>query len=142
LLLGMAVVQHTHTRGQGCESISMRRSSHYVAESSLISVGRVPSDRTSTHRCRRRTVPSSGRLLRNARLLLQSGIQHLVDDPALLVVQLSRRLPFSTRVRAGTAVRAITSRIPGGGGAGGLGAIIAGEVDGGEGHVAWQGGCR
>ena len=87
-------------------------------------------------------MPSSGRLLRNARLLLQSGIQHLVDDPALLVVQVSRRLPFSTRVRAGTAVRAITSRIPGGGGAAALGAFMAGDVAGAEQLIERSAGSR
>lgn len=66
-------------------------------------------------------------VVRNARLLLQSAAQHLVDDPALLAVQVSRRMPFSARVHAGRALLALASRIPGGGGAAALGAHMAGD---------------
>ena len=38
-----------------------------------------------------RSVPP---LLRNLQLLAQSGLEHLVDDPALLAVQVSRRTLF------------------------------------------------
>ena len=44
-------------------------------------------------------MPSPRQFARNARLLLQSAAQHAVDDPALLAVQVSRRLPFAIRVR-------------------------------------------
>jgi len=72
-------------------------------------------------------VPSSRRLVRNARLLLQSGIQHLVDDPALLVVQVSRRIPVSARVWSGKAMQTIGTRVLGGGGVAALGAYMAGD---------------
>ena len=73
-------------------------------------------------------MPSPRRVALNARLLLQSALQHAVDDPALLVVQVSRRLPFVVRVRAGRALRAIASAVPGGRGAAALGAFMAGDV--------------
>lgn len=85
---------------------------------------------------------SPRRLARNARLLLQSGIQHLVDDPALLVVQVSRRLPFAARVRAGTALRAIASHIPGGNGAAALGAFMAGDHPGAQQLIERSAGSR
>lgn len=65
---------------------------------------------------------------RNAGLLLQSALQHLVDDPALLAVQVSRRLPFGLRVRSGQVLRAAGERIPGGSGAAALGAFMAGDL--------------
>ena len=67
------------------------------------------SDQSSYNR-RRRTVPSPRDVVRNARLLLQSVSQHLIDDPALLAVQVSRRLPFTIRVCAGRALRAVGRR--------------------------------
>lgn len=69
---------------------------------------------------------------RNLRLLAQSAWQHLVDDPALLVVQISRRLPFGARVRAGRAVRAVAARIPAASGVEALGAYMAGDEHGAE----------
>lgn len=66
--------------------------------------------------------------VRNARLLLQSGAQHLVDDPALLAVQVSRRLPFRVRVAAGRALRAAADVVPGAHGAAALGAFMAGDT--------------
>lgn len=72
-----------------------------------------------------RPVPA---VLRHARLLVQSALQHLVDDPALLAVQVSRRLPFGLRVRSGQMLRAAGERIPGGSGAAALGAFMAGDL--------------
>lgn len=75
-------------------------------------------------------MPSPRRVALNARLLLQSALLHAVDDPALLVVQVSRRLPFAARGRAGRLLRAVSSQLPGGAGAAALGAYMAGdEVD-------------
>lgn len=76
-----------------------------------------------------RPVPAT---LRNARLLAQSAVQHLVDDPALLAVQVSRRLPFAMRVRAGKALRAVAARVPAGAGAEALGAFMSGDESGAE----------
>lgn len=73
-------------------------------------------------------MPSPREAVRNARLLLQSAAQHLVDDPALLAVQVSRRLPFSVRVGAGRALRAVAEVLPGGQGAAALGAYMAGDT--------------
>lgn len=72
-------------------------------------------------------MPSPRDAVRNARLLLQSATQHVVDDPALLAVQLSRRLPFRVRVGAGRALRAVAEVLPGGQGAAALGAYMAGD---------------
>lgn len=73
---------------------------------------------------------SSGRrrreLTRNVRLLLQAGVQHLADDPALFAIQVSRRLPFSLRVRLGRALQAASGRLPG---LGSLGSLMAGRHD-------------
>lgn len=87
-------------------------------------------------------MPSSRHVVRNARLLLQSATQHLVDDPALLVVQVSRRLPFRARVRAGTLLRAVSSRSPGGDGAAALGAFMAGDSAGAQELIARSEGSR
>lgn len=73
-------------------------------------------------------MPSPRQFARNARLLLQSAAQHAVDDPALLAVQISRRLPFAVRVRAGRALRAAAGLLPGGQGAAALGAYMAGNT--------------
>lgn len=73
-------------------------------------------------------MPSPRQFARNARLLLQSAAQHAVDDPALLAVQVSRRLPFAIRVRTGRALRAAASLLPGGQGAAALGAYMAGDT--------------
>ena len=66
-------------------------------------------------------------VVRNARLLLQSAVQHLVDDPALFAVQVSRRLPLGTRVRVGTVLQRIAQRVPRADGAAALGAFMAGD---------------
>ena len=81
-------------------------------------------------------MPSPRRVALNARLLLQSAIQHAVDDPALLVVQVSRRLPFAMRVRAGRALRAVASTVPGGTGAAALGAFMAGDIQDAQNRLA------
>ncbi|WP_193105905.1 glycosyltransferase [Brachybacterium sp. FME24] len=52
------------------------------------------------------TIPGSGRRIvptgaRNVSVLVQAASQHLLDDPALLAIQVSRRLPFGARVRLG-----------------------------------------
>lgn len=80
-------------------------------------------------------MPGPRRLVRNMRLLLHSGIQHLVDDPALLAVQVSRRLPFSARVRSGKVLHAIGAHAPGDGLAA-LGAFMAGDSSGAESLIA------
>ncbi|MGP4917154.1 glycosyltransferase family 4 protein [Brachybacterium tyrofermentans] len=74
-------------------------------------------------------MPSPRDVVRNARLLLQSAAQHLVDDPALLVVQVSRRLPFRVRVGAGRALRTVAGAILGGEGTAALGAFMAGDMN-------------
>lgn len=61
---------------------------------------------------------------RNLRLLCQAAAQHLVDDPALLAVQVSRRLPFPLRVRIGTLLEQAAMALPG---VGALGAMMAGH---------------
>lgn len=73
-------------------------------------------------------MPSPRRVVRNARLVLQSVAQHLVDDPALLAVQVSRRLPFRARVSAGRALRSVAAAVPGGHGAAALGAYMSGDT--------------
>lgn len=65
--------------------------------------------------------------VRNARLLVQSGLQHLVDDPVLLAVQMSRRLPFRARVATGRALRRVAGGFRSGQGLAALGAVMAGE---------------
>ncbi|WP_157235880.1 glycosyltransferase family 4 protein [Brachybacterium sp. P6-10-X1] len=80
---------------------------------------------------RRRQAPQlsgerRGELTRNARLLLQAGAQHLVDDPALFAIQVSRRLPFSLRVRLGRALQRLSGRLPS---VGSLGSLMAGRHD-------------
>lgn len=73
-------------------------------------------------------MPSPRRVALNARLLLDSALQHAVDDPALLAVQVSRRLPVSARVRAGRVLRRASARLPHGSGIAALGAFMAGEM--------------
>lgn len=65
------------------------------------------------------------RTLRNSRLLVDAVIQHVLDDPALLAVQVSRRLPMPLRVRAGRALEAVGRA---GGGSAALGAVMAGDA--------------
>lgn len=84
-----------------------------------------PSGRSPTER---RPVPRPRRVALNARLLLQSALLHAVDDPALLAVQVSRRLPFAARVHAGQLLRTVGSLLPGGTGAAALGAYMAGDA--------------
>lgn len=68
-------------------------------------------------------------VVRNVRLLLHSAAQHLVDDPALFVVQVSRRLPLGTRVMAGTVLQKVAERFSRGDGTAALSAFIAGDRD-------------
>lgn len=68
-------------------------------------------------------------VVRNARLLLRAGMQHVVDDPALLAVQVSRRLPMAARLRAGRVVRAAGRALPAGDGVEALGAVMLGDLD-------------
>ena len=86
-------------------------------------------------------MPSPRDAVRNARLLLQSVAQHLVDDPALLVVQVSRRLPFGVRVGAGKALRR-AAELPGGDGLAALGAYMAGDTGAAHQLVARSPGSR
>lgn len=66
-------------------------------------------------------------LLRNARLLGQSALGHLVDDPALLVIQVSRRLPLGVRTRGGRMLQRVGRAVPRGRGVAALGAVMAGR---------------
>lgn len=70
-------------------------------------------------------------LLRNLRLLAQSGLEHLVDDPALLAVQVSRRTPLPVRTRAGAVLRRVGAALPGTS-LEALGAAMAGDPAGAE----------
>lgn len=70
---------------------------------------------------------SAPRTLRNSRLLAASAVQHLIDDPALLALQMSRRLPLSVRTGAGRALLAAGRQVPKGVGLAALGAFMAGE---------------
>lgn len=64
---------------------------------------------------------------RNTRLLVQSVIQHVRDDPALLAIQISRRLPLALRSRAGHVLARAGGLHPRGAGLGALGAMTAGD---------------
>lgn len=66
-------------------------------------------------------------LVRNARLLADAAQQHLKDDPALLALQISRRLPMSVRRSAGRLLRYTGERSPRKHGLAALGAFMAGE---------------
>lgn len=68
------------------------------------------------------------RLLRNLRILLDSSLQHAREDPALLAIQVSRRLPMAARRRAGNFLSAVASRVPRAEGAASLGAVMAGRT--------------
>lgn len=81
-------------------------------------------------------MPSSRGLLRNARLLVQAATQHLLDDPALLAIQVSRRLPMGGRRRAGQVLQAGGSRLPRAEGLAALGAFMAGNDDAALQHLA------
>lgn len=74
-------------------------------------------------------------VLRNGRLLLQSAAQHAADDPALLVMQVSRRLPFHARVLAGRALHSVGRRVTAGRGVAALGAFMAGDLSAARGLV-------
>lgn len=76
-----------------------------------------------------RTLPSTRDALRNARLLVSAGWQHLLDDPTMLAVQISRRLPLYLRPRVGRVVRAVGQVFPAGAGIEALGAFMAGETN-------------
>lgn len=73
-------------------------------------------------------IPGSARQLvlasaGNISVLVQEVPQHLLDDPALLVVQTSRRLPFATRVRVGRHLESSRSVFPA---ISALGSVMAG----------------
>lgn len=87
-------------------------------------------------------MPSPRRAALNARLLLQSALQHAIDDPALLAVQVSRRLPFAARVRIGRLLRSVASALPGSTGAAALGAFMAGETADAQRRLATAPGSR
>lgn len=65
---------------------------------------------------------------RNTRLMVQAMIQHVRDDPALLAVQVSRRLPLAFRSRAGRVLGRAGRLLPSGAGLGALGAVTAGDA--------------
>lgn len=70
-------------------------------------------------------------LLRNLGLLSQAVRQHAMDDPVLLMVQASRRLPYAQRHLAGAALRRIGAALPAdvGIGAEALGAEMTGDAE-------------
>ncbi|PWH06448.1 glycosyl transferase family 1 [Brachybacterium endophyticum] len=72
---------------------------------------------------------TASRLAGNLRLLAESAWQHLQDDPALLAVQISRRLPPGVRVRAGRALHAAAGGTRRGEGLAALGALMTGRSD-------------
>lgn len=67
-------------------------------------------------------------MARNLRLLVQAGAQHLIDDPVLFVVQVSRRMPLSARSGLGVVLRRVGITLPGGEGIAALGAYMAGNT--------------
>lgn len=73
---------------------------------------------------------------RNVRLLLQAGLYHFSDDPALLAVQVSRRLPMALRVSAGHALRSLDRWMPRWRGVASLGSVMVGDIDGAERRLA------
>lgn len=58
---------------------------------------------------------------------MQAAAQHLLDDPALLAIQVSRRLPMGARRRIGQGLRSTAARVPRGDGVAALGAFMAGD---------------
>lgn len=58
---------------------------------------------------------------------MQAAAQHLLDDPALLAIQVSRRLPMGARRRVGQGLRSTAARVPRGDGVAALGAFMAGD---------------
>lgn len=81
-------------------------------------------------------MPHPRLLVRNARLLVQSAVQHLLDDPALLAIQVSRRLPMAARRRVGLGMQAVAERLPRGAGVAALGAYMAGQESAALSHLA------
>lgn len=69
-------------------------------------------------------VSSARRTLRNGRLLATAALQHLVDDPALLAIQVSRRLPFGPRMAVGRTLEQIGAAVPA---IGALGSVMTGR---------------
>lgn len=67
-------------------------------------------------------------ILRNLDLLAQSFFLHLQDDPALLAVQISRRLPLVLRSRTGRMLMEVGRFLPRGVPVGALGAVMAGRT--------------
>lgn len=55
---------------------------------------------------------SALRTFQNGGLLATAAGQHLVDDPALLAIQVSRRLPFGPRMIVGRALEKIGATVP------------------------------
>lgn len=73
---------------------------------------------------------AAGQSSRNLRLLTTSVIQHLRDDPVLLALQVSRRLPLRVRIAAGRGIRAVGLALPRRSvGLPALGAYMAGDTD-------------
>lgn len=66
---------------------------------------------------------------RNARILTRTLIEHLGDDPVLLAMQVSRRLPARRRRLAGALLMWVAGRVgPVASGAQALGAVMAGDI--------------
>lgn len=85
----------------------------------------------SSARCERQgSVIKPLHAMRNMRLVLGAVVQHLRDDPALFVVQLSRRLPLGARTRSGRVLAVVGSSAHRGEGMAALGRLMAGDVAG------------
>lgn len=70
------------------------------------------------------------RWMRNLRLLAEASAQHVIDDPALFVLQVSRRLPLRARMLVGTALQRTRSVTPA---IAALGCVMSGRTDDAEG---------
>lgn len=77
---------------------------------------------------KRRPFRRTRRVVNNAFLLVQSASQHVVDDPALLVLQVSRLAPFAVRARGGAFMARLVQLSPRFMGVSALGAYVAGDL--------------
>lgn len=80
-----------------------------------------------SHLERQGQVFSPRHVARNVRLLVGAATQHLQDDPALLPVQVSRRLPLRIRRGIGEVFLRAGTSLPAGSGVAALGAVMSGD---------------
>lgn len=67
---------------------------------------------------------------RNMRLLVEAAVQHAIDDPVLLALQVSRRLPFAARLALGRTLARAAGRLgPRTDAVHALGSLMAGDED-------------